>query len=176
MKYYDIKDNIINGFYIKEIHIETIFNLIEDIGLDNNPIIREERKPGFYEITDEEWKNLIKLQSQGYSLCVNIDGSPNPKKLMTGEHWNGLEIVSDGQIILDSEKEKARQQRNKEFEALDLYDKAVLREDMEENAEMKAERDIFRSAWLSLPNSYSDISVEIETLYPDMPEAIKYFV
>ena len=86
------------------------------------------------------------------------------------------DYITEGTINLDSEKEKARQQRNKEFEALDLYDKAVLREDMEENAEMKAERDIFRSAWLSLPNSYSDISVEIETLYPDMPEAIKYFV
>ena len=86
------------------------------------------------------------------------------------------DYITEGTINLDSEKEKARQQRNKEFEALDLYDKAVLRGDMEETAEMKAERDSFRNAWLDLPGSYNDISVEIETLYPDMPEAIKYFV
>jgi hypothetical protein len=84
--------------------------------------------------------------------------------------------ILEGTITLETEKAKARTQRTSDFEALDLYDKAVLRGDVEENAEMKAERDIFRSAWLSLPNSYSDISVEIETLYPDMPEAIKYFV
>ena len=86
------------------------------------------------------------------------------------------DYITEGTVNLDSEKEKARQERNKEFEALDLYDKAVLRGDIEEALEMKSERDKFRSAWLSLPNSYTDISEEIESLYPQMPEFIKYFV
>jgi acyl carrier protein phosphodiesterase len=86
------------------------------------------------------------------------------------------DYITEGIVNLDSEKAKARLQRDKDFEALDLYDKAVLRGDIEEASDMKSERDEFRSKWLILPNSYTDISEEIESLYPQMPEFIKYFV
>lgn len=85
------------------------------------------------------------------------------------------DYIKEDIITLESEKEKARLQRSEDFQALDLYDKAVLRGDMEETAEMKAERDSFRNAWLELPDEYTDISIVIETLYPVMPEKIEYF-
>ncbi|WP_319202187.1 hypothetical protein [uncultured Ilyobacter sp.] len=131
--------------------------------------------------TEEE--KLERGQRQLNSNEILLDGkitlyNPGTEKIIDGLiiEKTREDYITEGTINLDSEKEKARQQRNKEFEALDLYDKAVLRGDMEETAEMKAERDSFRNAWLDLPGSYNDISVEIETLYPDMPEAIKYFV
>lgn len=83
--------------------------------------------------------------------------------------------IAIGSITLESEKEKARQERKKQFMALDLYDKAVLRGDMEETALEKQERDEFRSEWLGVPELYTDISIDIIEIYPVMPESIKYF-
>ena len=58
---------------------------------------------------------------------------------------------------------------------LDLYDKAVLRGDIQESEEGKKARDEFRQVWLELPNNYSDLSIEIESLYPVLPAIIAYF-
>lgn len=85
------------------------------------------------------------------------------------------QLIKEKIITLETEKEKARREREKAFEALDLYDKAVLRGDITESLEAKYKRDEFRKAWLELPNNYTDITVPIETLYPVMPKIIEYF-
>ena len=58
---------------------------------------------------------------------------------------------------------------------MDLYDKAVLRGDIQESEEGKATRDTFRLAWLELPNNYTDLNTPIEELYPVLPAIIAYF-
>lgn len=85
------------------------------------------------------------------------------------------QLIKEKIITLETEKEKARREREKAFEALDLYDKAVLRGDIIESEEGKKARDEFRTAWLELPNNYTDITVPIEELYPETPKIIKYF-
>ncbi len=84
-------------------------------------------------------------------------------------------LIAIGAITVESEKEKARQERERQFKALDLYDKAVLREDASEGAIEKQARDQFRADWLSVPNTYEDLTQPIENLYPTMPDFIKYF-
>lgn len=85
------------------------------------------------------------------------------------------QLVDEKIITLESEKEKARAEREKGLQALDLYDKAVLRGDIVETPEGKISRDNYRTAWLELPNNYTDVMIPIETLYPVAPAAIKYF-
>lgn len=85
------------------------------------------------------------------------------------------QLVDEKIITLESEKEKARAEREKGLQALDLYDKAVLRGDIVETSEGKISRDNYRTAWLELPNNYVDVMIPIETLYPVAPAAIKYF-
>lgn len=85
------------------------------------------------------------------------------------------DYIQEGLITLETEKEKARMEREKIFNALDLYDKAVLRGDIEESSEGKRARDEFRQAWLELPNNYVDINTPIEELYPILPSIIAYF-
>ncbi|WP_294064631.1 hypothetical protein [uncultured Fusobacterium sp.] len=85
------------------------------------------------------------------------------------------QLVDEKIITLESEKEKARSEREKVLQALDLYDKAVLRGDIVETPEGKISRDNYRTAWLELPNNYVDVMISIETLYPIAPAAIKYF-
>ena len=43
------------------------------------------------------------------------------------------QLIKEKIITLETEKEKARREREKAFEALDLYDKAVLRGDIIES-------------------------------------------
>ncbi|MGL5153071.1 MAG: hypothetical protein ACRC7N_21130 [Clostridium sp.] len=85
------------------------------------------------------------------------------------------DYINENLITLDSEKNKARNQREGEMKSVDLYDKAVLRGDIEETEDMKKERDEYRRKWLELPNSYDDINTPIEDLYPQKPFAIRYF-
>lgn len=86
------------------------------------------------------------------------------------------DYIVEGIITLESEKEKARMEREKQLRALDLYDKAVLRGDIKETEDMKKERDKFRKAWLEIPNNYDDINIPIEELYPMPIESIVYFL
>lgn len=86
------------------------------------------------------------------------------------------DYITEGILTLESEKEKARVEREKQLRALDLYDKAVLRGDINETEEMKKERDKFRKAWLEIPNNYNDVNIPIEELYPIPIESIVYFL
>lgn len=132
------------------------------------------------EATEEE-----KLQRNQRSLSENellIDGKitsydPYSQKIVDGNivEKTREDFIQEDLITLETEKEKARMEREKVFNALDLYDKAVLRGDIEESAEGKATRDTFREAWLELPNNYVDINTPIEELYPTLPSIIAYF-
>jgi len=132
------------------------------------------------EATEEE-----KLQRNQRSLSENellIDGKIVAydiyrQKIVDGNivEKTREDFIQEGLITLETEKEKARMEREKVFNALDLYDKAVLRGDIEESPEGKTARDTFRQAWLELPNSYTDLSTPIEELYPVLPAIIAYF-
>ena len=132
------------------------------------------------EATEEE-----KLARKQRALAENellIDGKiasydPYSQKIVDGNivEKTREDYIQEGLITLETEKEKARMEREKVFNALDLYDKAVLRGDIEESVEGKAARDSFREAWLELPNNYADLSTPIEELYPVLPAIIAYF-
>lgn len=132
------------------------------------------------EATEEE-----KLERNQRSLAENellIDGKivsydPYSQKIIDNEivEKTREDYIQEGLITLETEKQKARVEREKVFNALDLYDKAVLRGDIQESEEGKATRDIFRQAWLELPNNYVDINTPIEELYPVLPAIIAYF-
>ena len=132
------------------------------------------------EATEEE-----KLQRNQRSLSENellIDGKIVAydiyrQKIVDGNivEKTREDFIQEGLITLETEKEKARMEREKVFNALDLYDKAVLRGDIEESPEGKTARDTFRQAWLELPNNYTDINTPIEELYPTLLAIIAYF-
>lgn len=132
------------------------------------------------EATEEE-----KLERNQRKLAENellkdgkiISYDPYSQKVIDGNivEKTREDYIQEGLITLETEKEKARMEREKVFNALDLYDKAVLRGDIEESVEGKAARDSFREAWLELPNNYVDINTPIEELYPILPSIIAYF-
>lgn len=102
---------------------------------------------------------------------------PYTQKIINNEIFDKTreDYINENLITLDSEKNKARNQREIEMKSVDLYDKAVLRGDIKETEEMKKERDDYRKYWLELPNSYDDINIPIEELYPQKPSIIAYF-
>ena len=132
------------------------------------------------EATEEE-----KLERNQRKLAENellkdgkiISYDPYSQKIIDGNIMEKTreDYIQEGLITLETEKAKARAEREKIFNALDLYDKAVLRGDIEESVEGKAARDSFREAWLELPNNYTDINTPIEELYPILPSIIAYF-
>lgn len=132
------------------------------------------------EATEEE-----KLQRNQRSLSENellIDGKivsydTYRQKIVDGNIVEKTrdDYIQEGIITLETEKAKARAERENIFNALDLYDKAVLRGDIEESPEGKEARDTFRQAWLELPNNYTDINTPIEELYPTLLAIIAYF-
>lgn len=103
--------------------------------------------------------------------CIN-------QKIVDGEILDKTrnDYIEEGTLTIESEKEKSRIERENQFRALDLYDKAVLRGDIKETQEMKQERNEFRESWLKLPNDYCDINIPIEDLYPKSNEKISYFL
>jgi len=132
------------------------------------------------EATEEE-----KLERNQRKLAENeflkdgkiVSYNPYSQKVVDNEILEKTreDYIQEGIITLETEKEKARMEREKVFNALDLYDKAVLRGDIEESVEGKAARDSFREAWLELPNNYADLSTPIEELYPTLLAIIAYF-
>ena len=144
-------------------------------------------------ITYDENTNIIrkateeeKLKRGDRKLSTNeivIEGKiisydPYFQKIVNGQIVNKTrkDFINENIITLESEIDKARQERIKLFNALDLYDKAVLRKDITETEEEKLDRDIFRETWLDIPGSYKNLDIDIENLYPDIPEKIKYFI
>ena len=92
-----------------------------------------------------------------------VDYDINSQKIVNNEIVDKTreDYINEKVITLDTEK----------LNAVDLYDKAVLRGDIVETP-----KDIFRNAWLEIPNNYTDLSIPIEQFYPLIPEKIKYFI
>ena len=125
------------------------------------------------DLTSKELKEgeyLVGDKIENYDVIYEYIDKNGVKQTKTRE-----QLIKEKVITLESEKGKARREREKVFEALDLYDKAVLRGDIIETEEGKKSRDEFRKAWLELPNNYVDITIPIEELYPEMPKIIEYF-
>ncbi|WP_462424931.1 hypothetical protein ABF215_13765 [Fusobacterium sp. THCT13E1] len=132
------------------------------------------------EATEEEKleRNQRKLAENEFLKDGKITSyDPYSQKIVDNEvvEKTREDYIEEGIITLETEKAKARAEREKIFTALDLYDKAVLRGDIQESSEGKETRDSFRQAWLELPNTYTDLSIEIESLYPTLPAIIAYF-
>lgn len=133
------------------------------------------------EATEEEKLERGQRQLSQNEILRNgkiISYDMNTQKVVNDEIIDKIreDYISEGTITLDSEKEKARIEREKQLRALDLYDKAVLRGDIKETEEMKKERDEFRKSWLEIPNNYDDINIPIEEFYPMPIESILYFL
>lgn len=141
--------------------------------LENENTIRE--------ATEEEKLERRQRQLAKNEILKNgkiISYNMNTQKVVNDEIIDKTreDYISEGAITLDSEKEKARTEREKQLRALDLYDKAVLRGDITETEEMKKNRDEFRKFWLEIPNNYDDVNIPIEELYPIPIESIVYFL
>lgn len=141
--------------------------------LENENTIRE--------ATEEEKLERGQRQLAKNEILKNgkiISYNMNTQKVVNDEIIDKTreDYISEGAITLDSEKEKARTEREKQLRALDLYDKAVLRGDIMETEEMKKNRDEFRKSWLEIPNNYDDINIPIEEFYPIPIESILYFL
>ena len=76
MTYYKVDDekNIVQGFYKENLHQIT---------------------PDMISISEETWQDLLDKQSQGYTLCCNLDGTLNPQLLKLGETWDGEAVLAN---------------------------------------------------------------------------------
>lgn len=133
------------------------------------------------EATDEEMLQRNQRELEENEVLIDgkiIDYDINSQKIVNNTIVDKTreDYINEKVITLDSEKLKARIEREKDLNAVDLYDKAVLRGDIVETPKDKKERDIFRNAWLEIPNNYTDLSIPIEQLYPMPTEKIKYFM
>ncbi|WP_163468451.1 hypothetical protein [Fusobacterium sp. IOR10] len=86
------------------------------------------------------------------------------------------DFINEKSITIESEIEKSRNDRKIIFNAMDKYDKSVLRGDVAEKEKEKIERDDFRKKWLDIPEIYKTLDISIENLYPNIPEKIRYFI
>lgn len=135
------------------------------------------------EATDEEMLERNQRELKENEILINgkiVYYDINTQKIVNNEIIDKTreDYINEKVITLDTEKLKARMQREKELNAVDLYDKAVLRGDIveTETAKDKEERDFFRNTWLEIPNNYINIKIPIEQFYPVPPEKIKYFM
>jgi len=86
------------------------------------------------------------------------------------------DYINEGTITLDSEKEKARTQREKEYTAYQKLANNIfmgieekLTED--ESADIK----VWHKAWKDVPNNYTNINISIEKIYPKRSDRINYY-
>jgi len=132
--------------------------------------------------SDNYVANYAEIGNIGNSVEIEIDDDTftDFKSNFRCYKYEDSSIVLDfekvGSETLEVEKKKARTHRLTAFQALDLYDKAVLRGDIQETEEEKIERDTFRQQWLAVPDNYTDIAIPIEQSYPIMPNFIEYFI
>jgi len=86
------------------------------------------------------------------------------------------DYINEGTVTLDSEKEKARTQREKEYAAYQKLANNIfmgieekLTED--ESADIK----VWHKAWKDVPNNYININISIEEIYPKRSDRINYY-
>ncbi|UUV16926.1 hypothetical protein NRK67_03195 [Fusobacteria bacterium ZRK30] len=86
------------------------------------------------------------------------------------------DYITEGEITLESEKEKARAQREKEYAAYHKLANNIfmgieepLTED--ESADIK----VWHKAWKDVPGNYTNINISIEDMFPKRSDRINYY-
>jgi len=167
----------------KKIDYEEYFEgkAIEFIGEDVPHFISyEEGTDSIREATEEE--KLVRGQRQLYDNEALIEGKiteydPYYQKVVNESIVDKRrdDFIGEGLITLESERNRARYQREKEFNALDIMDaKVAVGRDIL-TAEEKVETDTWYAAWKEIPNNYTDIKVSVEESYPNRPEKVDYY-
>ena len=86
------------------------------------------------------------------------------------------DYITEGTITLESEKDKSRAQRGKEYTA---YHKLVnnifmgIEEELTENE--SADIKVWHKAWKDVPGNYTNINIPIEEIYPKRSDRINYY-
>lgn len=89
---------------------------------------------------------------------------------------NRQDYINEGIITLESEKKKARAQREKEYAA---YHKLVnnifmgIEDELTESE--SANIKVWHKAWKDVPNNYTSINISIENIYPKKLDRINYY-
>lgn len=86
------------------------------------------------------------------------------------------DLIKDKTITLTTERDKAREERTKLFEALDMLDIKVVRGRMTLSDSEEKEIENWRKEWLDLPDEYIDINTPIEEIYPVTPVKVAYYL
>lgn len=127
----------------------------------------------------KDGENEIVREATRLELCQRGIINLSPSEIVLDGNItakNRSQLIKEGIITIETEKTKARFERKLYLQAIDLYDKSVLRGDTQETSEKKNIRDSFRRSWLDLPSQYNDVNVDIESLYPPVPDFINYFL
>ncbi|MGB6128866.1 MAG: hypothetical protein WBG30_08960 [Psychrilyobacter sp.] len=86
------------------------------------------------------------------------------------------DYISEGTITLDSEKEKARTQREKEYAAYQkLANNIFMGIEEKLTEEESANIKVWHKAWKDVPNNYTNINIVIEEMYPKRSDRINYY-
>lgn len=104
--------------------------------------------------------------------------SPSEEYKWSGSEWLEPRAhgIHTGVITLESEKAKARIQREKEFLAYHkLINNCTFGAIEPLTGEAKQEIINWRKEWLNVPNNYVDLNTPIEDSYPVMPNYVAYY-
>lgn len=100
-----------------------------------------------------------------------------------GHRWHNDTWLTDrqygivtGSINLETEKEKARAQREKEFTAYHKLISNFNAKVVDLPIEKMENIILWRAEWLNVPNAYTELNLPIEETYPVLPERIKYYM
>ncbi len=86
------------------------------------------------------------------------------------------DYINEGTLTLDSEKEKARAQREKEYAAYHKFVNNIFMGIEEELTEDEsASIKVWHKAWKDVPNNYTNIHIAIENIYPKRSDRINYY-
>lgn len=154
---------------------------VEFIGEDVPHFISyDEETDSLREATEEE--KLARGQRQLYENEALIEGKITEYDLYNQKVVNGAvvdkireDFIEEGIITLEREKELARYQREKEFNALDILDAKVAVGRDALTTEEKENINTWYTTWKEIPNNYTDIKISIEELYPERPHKVDYY-
>ncbi|GLI57710.1 hypothetical protein PM10SUCC1_32240 [Propionigenium maris DSM 9537] len=84
--------------------------------------------------------------------------------------------IDTGSITLDSEKEAARVQREKEYTAYHKFTNNLFM-GVEDpiTPQIEEEIQVWHQAWKDVPNNYTDVTITITESYPTRPEKFNYY-
>ena len=86
------------------------------------------------------------------------------------------DYIAEGTITLESEKNKARAKREKEYAAYHKLVNNIFMGIEEELTETEStDIKVWHKAWKDVPNNYTNINISIEEMYPKRSERINYY-